>query len=385
MNHPRLTGGGLRVLVLTGWFFLSHCSTGWNQSAGGDPSPSPAKAINLEALSRLKEVDLEANPSVKAVVLKLLGQVRGTAQFVEIVRDFKIPGQEAGLLEIAAQSPSSAAGVESMTLVLNGGNLAELKRGLAGTNELRLIEALGNTGRKETVPLLVPIVTNRTEGILGRSQAVKSLAKTQEGAAYLVGLARNQTLPDDLKVLASLELKSVRWEEVKAEAAKVLPPPQNPAAKPLPSISELVRMRGDPDRGASLFRSEKVGCSKCHQVNGQGTDFGPNLSEIGTKLAKEALYEAILDPSAGISFGYEAWQLELKNGDEAYGLIVSETSDELSVKAVGGVVTTYPKTEIAKRTRQKLSIMPAGLEQAMSAEDLVDLIEFLASLKKAVR
>ena len=43
-----------------------------------------------------------------------------------------------------------------------------------------------------------------------------------------------------------------------------------------------------------------MGCSKCHQINGTGTDFGPNLSEIGAKLAKKALYETILDPSAGI-------------------------------------------------------------------------------------
>jgi putative heme-binding domain-containing protein len=386
VNRPSFTSwGGSSVLLLASWAVLSHCTVAWSQSPGADHSPTEANAINLEALSRLKEVDLESNPAVKAVVFKLLDQVRGTDQFVEIVRDFKIPGQEPGLLQIAAQSPSGPAGVESMTLLLNGGDLSELKRGLAGTNELRLIEALGNTARKETIPLLEPIVTNQSKGFLVRREALKSLVKTPEGAARVIGLARSQTLPDDLKALASLELKSVRWEEVKTEAARILPPPLNPTAKPLPSISELVRTRGDPVNGASLFRSEKVGCSKCHQVNGQGVDFGPNLSEIGTKLAKEAIYEAILDPSAGISFGYEAWQMELKNGDEAYGLIVSETGDELTLKAVGGVTTTYPKTEITKRTRQKLSIMPAGLEQGMSPGDLVDLVEYLASLKKAAR
>src|SRR5262249_57674921 len=99
---------------------------------------------------------------------------------------------------------------------------------------------------------------------------------------------------------------------------------------------------------------------KCQEMNGEGVDVGPNVSEIGTKLAREAMYEAILDPSAGIAFGYEAWQLDFKDGGESYGLIVSETPDEVAVKTIGGLVTRYQKDAIAQRTRQKLSIMPAG-------------------------
>jgi len=146
-----------------------------------------------------------------------------------------------------------------------------------------------------------------------------------------------------------------------------------------------VKMKGDAAKGAVMYRRDTVGCIKCHQVNGEGVDFGPNLSEIGTKLGKDALYEAILDPSAGVSFGYEAWQIELKNGDEAYGLIISDTADEIAVKTQGGIVARYKKSDIAKREQQKLSIMPAGLQQTMSTQDLADLVEYLSSLKKAAR
>src|SRR5207249_1442685 len=61
---------------------------------------SDRASIALEALSRLKGLDLEANPAVKSAVLKVLEQVRGRPEFVEIVRDFKIKGQEKGLLEL---------------------------------------------------------------------------------------------------------------------------------------------------------------------------------------------------------------------------------------------------------------------------------------------
>lgn len=340
-------------------------------------------AINLEALSRLKGVDLEANPAVKAVVMKLLEQLRGTPQFVEVVREFNLRGQTEPLLEAAAQDPSGANGVEAMRLVLQSGNLPAVKTALAGTHAVKVAEALGNTGEKEIVPLLLPLVPDTATPLPLRQQAVRALAKVREGAAALLELTQAGKLAEDLRLTAASELNGVRWPELKTRAAQLLPLPRGGPSGPLPPISELIRLRGDPVRGAAIFRRETVGCFKCHQIRGEGTDFGPNLSEIGTKLAKSAIYESILDPSAGIAFGYEAWDLELKNGDDAVGLIVSETADEIALKAVGGIVSRYRKADLARKTKQKLSIMPAGLEQTMSQQELVDLVEYLSSLKAA--
>jgi putative heme-binding domain-containing protein len=231
--------------------------------------------------------------------------------------------------------------------------------------------------------LLQPLITSLARPVAVRKQAVRALAKVQEGASALLEFARAQTLPEDLRLTASTELNSVRWESLRTVAAQLLPLPKSQNAHTLPPISQLIQLKGDPQKGAVVFRRETVGCFKCHQVNGEGIDFGPNLSEIGAKLAKEAVYESILDPSAGIAFGYEAWQLETKNGDEALGLVVSDTAEEISLKTIGGIVTRYKKSELKTRTKQKLSIMPSGLEQTMSSDDLIDLVEYVSSLKKA--
>ena len=199
----------------------------------------------------------------------------------------------------------------------------------------------------------------------------------------LLDLAEENKLPADLSLTASSALNSARWPDIKGRAAKILPPLQGQDTKPLPPIAELVKRKGDPVNGSAVFRRDAVGCIKCHQINGEGIEFGPNLSEIGAKLGKDALYEAILDPSAGISFGFEGWQLTLKNSDDASGLVVNETPDELALKSVGGIVTRYRKSDIASRTQQKVSIMPAGLQQTMSLQELADVVEYLASLKKA--
>jgi putative heme-binding domain-containing protein len=111
-------------------------------------------------------------------------------------------------------------------------------------------------------------------------------------------------------------------------------------------------------------------------------DVGPALTEIGSKLPKEELYAAILDPSAGISFGYEAWLVTMKDGNVAFGIIESETPEEISVKGPTGVVTKHAKGNVKSRAQQTISLMPPGLHLTVNEKDLVDLVEYLASLKK---
>lgn len=343
-------------------------------------------ALAVDALTRLEGVDLNANPGLKARILQVLEKARGTPNFVKLVQHFKLPDQNAGLLEAAIAQPANESGVEAMRLVLASGDLSLVRQALEGTNifaATRTAEALGNTGDKQAVALLLPLLADTTRDVALRKQAVRSLARTSEGAGELLKLAREEKLADDLKFTASAELNVVRWPEIKAEAAKLLPPAQGQNSAPLPPLSELLKMKGDPANGARIFTNASPGCANCHVVNGRGVELGPNLSEVGAKLGRDALIESILEPSSGVSFGYEAWNFILKNGDEVYGLLASETADEVAVKNIGGIITRLKKSDLASRQQSRLSIMPAGLQAAMTAQELVDLIEYLATLKKA--
>ena len=357
-------------------------------AAGAEPIDPERLATMIAALSRLGPEQVKANPRLTEALGKVLEATRGTPQFVQLVTQFQISGQNAGLLEVAVKNPTDEAGVTAARLVLEGGDLGSVRAVLTGTNApnaARLVEALGNAGGKALPGLLLPLVTDPQRDVAMRKQAVRALARSQEGAAGLLKLAGEDKLPADVKFTATAELNAVRWPELKAAAARLLPPPPGQGTEALPPIAELVKRSGDVQRGAEVFRRETVGCAKCHVVNGAGIDFGPGLSEIGTKLGKDALYESIIDPNAGISFGFEAWQLELKNGDELFGLITSETAEELSVKLVGGAINRVKKADLARRQQSKLSIMPTGLQQTMTTPELVDLIEYLVSLKKAAK
>ena len=343
-------------------------------------------ALAVEALSRLEGVDINSNPKLKESVTRVLEKTRGTANYVRLVRHFKLTGHNAGLVEVAAARPAEETGVEAMRLVLASGDTAPAKTAIDGTNTtvaVKVAEALGNTGQKEGVTLLLPVATNPQRDLGLRLQAVRSLARTSDGAKALLALAKEGTLSDELRFTAGTELSAVRWPEIRAEAATLLPPAQSMNAEPLPPVAELVKRTGDPANGAKVFARPSPGCANCHVIKGRGIELGPNLSEIGNKLGKDALYQSILEPSAGVSFGFEAWNLTLKNGDESYGLIASETSDEIAVKTAGGIITRLKKIEVTARQQSKLSIMPAGLQAGMTTQEFVDLVEYLASLRSA--
>ena len=268
--------------------------------------------------------------------------------------------------------------------VMLGGNLEPLQTAMRDTNSaVKLAEALGNTRDKRSVAVLMPLVTEPQEGAAVRRQAVRSLSQIREGAQDLLQLAKDNQLPDDVKFIATTELNRVRWQEVRKEAALILPLPKGRDSQPLPPLGELLRRHGDVAHGANVFARVDVQCVTCHRVNEKGADVGPALSEIGAKLGKDALYEAILDPSAGIEVGYEAWQITLKSGDDIVGIIKSETDDEVIVKDAKALATNIKKTDIQSRRKLKKSLMPDGLQQNLSTQDLVDLVEYLSSLKKA--
>ena len=127
------------------------------------PSDADRKMIALEALTRLKGTDLNTNPALKAAALKVLAWTRGTPDFVTLVQDFNLTGQNPGLLEVAAENPADESGVEALRLIFASGDTSVIKNALTGTNLLtasKTAEALGNTHDKQIVPLLLPLVTD---------------------------------------------------------------------------------------------------------------------------------------------------------------------------------------------------------------------------------
>lgn len=358
--------------------------SGGAAGSAGSTGSAGANGAALEALRRLKGMDFEGNPALKGALMRVVDSTRGTPAFVELVRDFELKGEEDGLLEVAAKHPGDPAAPEAIRLLLESGGLERMRKAWQGADSARQAawtEATAQSADPRGIPILVEAVSVAGTSTPSRATAIRGLARTEAGARVLLRLAGEGVLDEPARTTASLSLAQSRWPEIRREALKILPPPKSADGGELPSVSELVGLRGDVARGATIFQSEKASCSKCHLAGAVGMDFGPALTQIGTKLGRQALYESILDPSSGISFGYEGWSVETRGGEEVFGILASETAEELAIKQQTGAVVRLKKSEVLRRERQKLSVMPAGLASVLSRQELVDLVEFLTTLK----
>jgi putative heme-binding domain-containing protein len=339
--------------------------------------------VATEALNRLHNVDPGSNSSVKAALDKALAASRGTPRFVEIVREFHLKGQGAALLDTALANLSDSSANDALKLVLSEPDSGQiLDAALAAPQADKLVALLGTSSDKRTIQALSTIAMKAENPVARRSAAVQALARSQTGAETILQLARNNELPADLRGVATTALNLVQYPSLKKDIDTLFPAPAALGGKSLPPISELVKLKGDAAHGKALFERAESSCITCHRINDKGVDFAPALSEIGSKLPKEAIYDSIINPNAAISMGFETTQLQTKDGTIALGIVRSETRDELVLALPGGVTNKFNKREIAKREKLPTSMMPSGLNQALSQQDLVDLVEYLASLKK---
>ena len=153
---------------------------------------------------------------------------------------------------------------------------------------------------------------------------------------------------------------------------------QHGSTDKFPPIDELANKIGNVGNGVVVFKQY---CSTCHKVNDEGISFGPDLSDVGNKLGKEAILISIIQPDAGISFGYEGEQIDTKDGKTYAGYVSSETEEAIQLTMAGGVNQSIPISNIASRKLLDFSLMTPNLHAVMGEQGLVDVVEYVVSLK----
>ena len=166
--------------------------------------------LQLEALKRLKNIDIESNPALKKIVLKSLEAAKGTPVFVEIVRDFKLKGHEAALIRFAQAHPKESTGVEAMRLALTEPGLKLVADAVNGTEAkaaLATTEALANAQFLKAEPILLSIVKDSKKPLALRTVAVNGLAKTKTGTKNKIKIGCIR----DLLLLGGGALAAIFW------------------------------------------------------------------------------------------------------------------------------------------------------------------------------
>jgi putative heme-binding domain-containing protein len=138
---------------------------------------------------------------------------------------------------------------------------------------------------------------------------------------------------------------------------------------------------GDIRRGQAIFNSQTAACSTCHAIGYLGGDLGPDLTRIGQIRTERDLLEAILYPSASFVRSYEPIVVETRDGEQFSGVLKKDATDEMILGTGPGAVARVPRNDIVASRPGKLSVMPQGLDEQLSVEQLADLLAFLKATR----
>ncbi len=153
-----------------------------------------------------------------------------------------------------------------------------------------------------------------------------------------------------------------------------------PAGDDLRSYRECLT-GGSLEEGRRIFTERQdVFCVRCHKVNGEGGEAGPDLTGLATRQPREYILESIVYPNKQIAAGFESLLLTMKNGATYAGIFKGETDAELEINSPEDGPLKLKKADIKSRERGP-SAMPEELRQVLGKRDLRDLVEFLGSLK----
>jgi len=131
-------------------------------------------------------------------------------------------------------------------------------------------------------------------------------------------------------------------------------------------------------RGRKIFGA--AGCFGCHTFDGEGGALGPDLSAVARRLAVHDLFEAIVEPSREISDQYGTVLIRTRDTRQLSGRIVNLTENGLQLAenlADPSNTIRLAENNIATIEPSKISLMPAGLLNAFSEEEILDLLAFL--------
>ena len=132
-------------------------------------------------------------------------------------------------------------------------------------------------------------------------------------------------------------------------------------------------------RGQQQFTA--LACAQCHQLGKEGVAFGPSLSDVVKKYKGDAkaVLQEILEPSKNIEEKYRNVTLALGDENSPTGLILAEDATTVTIQTgpTAAQVQKVAKSAIKSRRTSALSLMPAGLLNALDKEHILDLLAYL--------
>ena len=366
---------------------------------GDAQAPLASRVLALEAMAGggWKELPAECLTAVLAALSSGPAELRGPA--VTVLR--QVPVAKPSMAAVA-EALLPVARREDVPAAVRADALAAVPGGLASVDDALFAFLKQHVGNDQEV-----LVRATAADALSRAKLTPAqLSSLTEVFAEIGPLEADRVLQaykdvsDEgvgLKLMAALKESSavtaLRVDTLKASLAKATPAVQAAGQHVFAALNVdpqkqkekldglLASMKpGDVRRGQLVFHSQKAACASCHAMGYLGGRVGPDLTRIAQIRNERDLLEAIVFPSASFVRSYEPTLVLTLEGKVHSGILTAE-HPEL-------ILLTGPRDEVRIRRDQvdevrpgTVSVMPSGLDQQLSAQDLADLIAFLKAAR----
>jgi cytochrome c oxidase cbb3-type subunit 3 len=140
-----------------------------------------------------------------------------------------------------------------------------------------------------------------------------------------------------------------------------------------------VTVPGDPAKGRTLY--ETLGCASCHIISGQGSSFGPDLTEVGARRGAAFLRTKLTRPADAITDGFAMIRILTRDGREIRGMRANEDSFTIQVRDSSNRFHSFRKSDLAQMDKELDKTPMPGLSAKLTPAELDDLTAYLTSLR----
>jgi putative heme-binding domain-containing protein len=281
-----------------------------------------------------------------------------------------------GLADFGGEA--AARQLQSLAAADEGGTVA--LRAIAGLLTVRPRAAAASAAALLQRGSIAPeAVDELVKAFISRPEAADQLAEALEGGGGAVVKMSADAAVLGLRAVRASGRRYPRLEGALAKAGGVSSEPLKLTAEQLAALAQQVAGTGDPVRGEAVYRRSDLACVKCHAIGDAGGLVGPNLISLGSTAQVDYLLESLLDPNAKVKEGYHTVVIVDDDGKQWSGIKLRQTDRAVILRNADGDELQVPLASIDVEA-PGISLMPSGLTEKLTRQELVDLTAFLSAL-----
>ena len=335
-----------------------------------DPAP-----VRKASSSLLKQMLAQKDPGLRIHAAKALGKLGITDATDILMASLKMDAAAEVRSEVLKALSKIPASPMDSALGIAIADREKMVR-VAGLDLLRS----ASLSKERMVALLDDVIRNRTpeeKQAAITTLATLPLASTEAVLTRLVDELSAGKLPPEVQFELADAIDSSGSKALRNRYASLA---KKASPDSLKAAYAGALQGGDPRKGMMIFwANSSAQCVRCHAVDDYGGNVGPKLNGVASRLKREQLLEALIEPSARIAPGYGLVSLDLKNGQKLNGILQQEKPEGYLVKVGNNPDTLVKKTDVAQRTNSPSSMPPMHL--LLNKKEIRDVVAFLASLK----